>query len=105
MQKRRPFKILRSVLFALVIREVRGKFGANRLGAFWFVFEPLAHIIVLLTDGASNSGPDPLIAASQAAERGVRVYTIGFGTTKSAVTKAATNPAAMRATSSRERIL
>lgn len=43
------------------------------------------HIIVVLTDGASNSGPDPLIAASQAAERGVRVYTIGFGTTKSAV--------------------
>ena len=45
----------------------------------------MPHIIVLLTDGASNSGPDPLIAAQQAAERGVRVYTIGFGTTKSAV--------------------
>lgn len=43
------------------------------------------HIIVLLTDGASNSGPDPLIAARQAAERGVRVYTIGFGTTRSAI--------------------
>jgi len=38
------------------------------------------HIIVLLTDGASNAGPDPLEAAHQAAERGVRVYTIGFGT-------------------------
>jgi len=38
------------------------------------------HIIVLLTDGASNAGPDPLVAARQAAERGVRVYTIGFGT-------------------------
>ncbi|OAE68845.1 sugar ABC transporter permease [Achromobacter insolitus] len=62
MQKRRPFKILRSVLFALVIREVRGKFGANRLGAFWFVFEPLAHIIVLLTiftlvRGETHYGP------------------------------------------------
>jgi len=43
------------------------------------------HIIVLLTDGASNSGPDPLLAAQQAAERGVRIFTIGFGTTKSAV--------------------
>ena len=43
------------------------------------------HIIVLLTDGASNSGPHPLLAAQQAAERGVRIYTIGFGTTKSAV--------------------
>lgn len=37
-------------------------------------------IIVLLTDGASNTGPDPLEAAQQAADRGLRVYTIGFGT-------------------------
>ena len=37
-------------------------------------------IIVLLTDGVSNSGPAPLDAAKQAADRGVRVYTIGFGT-------------------------
>ncbi len=37
-------------------------------------------IIVLLTDGDSNAGPDPLTAAKQAADRGVRVYTIGFGT-------------------------
>jgi Ca-activated chloride channel family protein len=37
-------------------------------------------IIVLLTDGVSNSGPFPLEAAQQAADRGVRVYTIGFGT-------------------------
>jgi Ca-activated chloride channel family protein len=37
-------------------------------------------IIVLLTDGASNAGPDPLDAAKQAAARGLRVYTIGFGT-------------------------
>jgi Ca-activated chloride channel homolog len=37
-------------------------------------------IIVLLTDGASNAGPAPVDAAQQAADRGVRVYTIGFGT-------------------------
>jgi Ca-activated chloride channel family protein len=37
-------------------------------------------IIVLLTDGVSNAGPLPLEAAQQAADRGVRVYTIGFGT-------------------------
>jgi Ca-activated chloride channel homolog len=37
-------------------------------------------IIVLLTDGASNTGPFPLHAAFEAAERGIRVYTIGFGT-------------------------
>lgn len=39
------------------------------------------HIIVLLTDGASNAGPLPITAAQQAVERHVRVYTIGFGTT------------------------
>ncbi len=37
-------------------------------------------IIVLLTDGANNTGTPPLDAAQQAADRGVRVYTIGFGT-------------------------
>jgi len=42
--------------------------------------EPSPHIIVLLTDGASNAGPYPLTAAAQAAVRGIRVYTIGYGT-------------------------
>jgi Ca-activated chloride channel family protein len=37
-------------------------------------------IIVLLTDGATNAGPDPVEAAEQAVDRGLRVYTIGFGT-------------------------
>jgi Ca-activated chloride channel family protein len=37
-------------------------------------------IVVLLTDGASNTGAVPLEAATQAADRGIRVYTIGFGT-------------------------
>ncbi len=37
-------------------------------------------IVVLLTDGANNAGPAPLDAAQQAVDRGVRVYTIGFGT-------------------------
>jgi Ca-activated chloride channel family protein len=43
------------------------------------------HIIVLLTDGASNTGPSPLTAAQKAAQRGVRIYSIGFGTTNSAI--------------------
>jgi Ca-activated chloride channel homolog len=42
--------------------------------------EPSPHIIVLLTDGSSNAGPFPLTAAAQAASRGIRVYTIGYGT-------------------------
>jgi Ca-activated chloride channel homolog len=42
--------------------------------------EPSPHIIILLTDGSSNAGPFPLSAAAQAASRGIRVYTIGYGT-------------------------
>jgi Ca-activated chloride channel family protein len=42
------------------------------------------HIIVLLTDGASNAGPWPLDAAQQAVDRGIRIYTIGFGTDQGA---------------------
>jgi Ca-activated chloride channel homolog len=38
------------------------------------------HIVVVLTDGVSNSGPVPLDAAQHAVDRGIRVYTIGFGT-------------------------
>jgi Ca-activated chloride channel family protein len=37
-------------------------------------------IIVLLTDGVSNQGPIPVDAAQQAVDRGIRIYTIGFGT-------------------------
>jgi len=37
-------------------------------------------IIVLLTDGVSNFGPLPVDAAQQAVDRGVRIYTIGYGT-------------------------
>ena len=43
-------------------------------------------IVVLLTDGANTTGVEPADAAKAAAERGVRVYPIGFGTR---------NPAAM----------
>jgi Ca-activated chloride channel homolog len=35
--------------------------------------------IVLLTDGRDTGGPPPLRAAQLAADRGVRVYTVGFG--------------------------
>jgi Ca-activated chloride channel family protein len=36
--------------------------------------------IILLTDGRRTTGPDPLEAAKMAADRGVRVFTVGFGT-------------------------
>jgi len=49
-------------------------------------FEPVppgsytAGAIVLLSDGRRTTGPDPLAVARIAADRGVRVHTIGFGT-------------------------
>jgi Ca-activated chloride channel homolog len=36
--------------------------------------------IVLLTDGENNQRPDPLEAAQAAADRGVRIFTVGIGT-------------------------
>ena len=49
-------------------------------------FKPLppgsngAAAVVMLSDGQSNTGPELLDAAKLAAERGVRVYTVGVGT-------------------------
>ena len=47
-----------------------------------FVGKYVPDVVVLLTDGSANAGVDPLDAARQAADRGVRVFTIGFGTTR-----------------------
>ncbi len=53
-------------------------------------FKPLAPganasaVIVLLSDGQSNMGPDPLAMATIAAEHGVRVFTVGVGTPEGA---------------------
>ncbi|MCZ7564643.1 MAG: VWA domain-containing protein [Burkholderiales bacterium] len=41
--------------------------------------------IILLTDGQRTTGPDSLDAAKMAADRGVRVFTVGVGTVKGEV--------------------
>jgi len=38
-------------------------------------------VVILLSDGQRTTGPDPIEIAKLAADRGVRVYTVGFGTT------------------------
>ena len=38
--------------------------------------------IVVISDGESNHGPDPLEAAKVAAKHGVRIYTVGIGSTE-----------------------
>jgi Ca-activated chloride channel homolog len=46
---------------------------------------PLPHgtykpaVIILLSDGENNENPSPLAAAQTAADRGVRIYTVGIG--------------------------
>lgn len=42
-------------------------------------------VIVLLTDGQRTAGPDSLEAAKLAADRGVRIYTVGVGTPKGTI--------------------
>jgi Ca-activated chloride channel family protein len=37
-------------------------------------------VIILLSDGQTTTGPDPIESARMASERGVRVYTVGVGT-------------------------
>jgi Ca-activated chloride channel family protein len=52
--------------------------------AEWKPVAPGSHTsaaIVLLTDGQRTTGPDPIEAAKMAADRGVRVFTVGIGTT------------------------
>jgi Ca-activated chloride channel family protein len=48
-------------------------------------------VIVVLTDGSNNAGVDPQTAARQAAARGVRVFTIGYGTTNPAPLECSSN--------------
>lgn len=45
-------------------------------------YEPA--VIVLLTDGENNQDPDPLEFAQQAKDRGIRIYTVGIGSTEGA---------------------
>jgi Ca-activated chloride channel family protein len=43
--------------------------------------------IVLLTDGENNESPDPLAVAEAAAEQGIRIYTVGVGSSAGATLK------------------
>lgn len=47
MRKRSGFQIFQSVVFALLIRELKTRFGVWRLGYFWAILEPLLSIAAL----------------------------------------------------------
>jgi Ca-activated chloride channel family protein len=44
-------------------------------------------VVILLTDGENNQNPDPLAAAQTAANRGVRIDTVGIGSAEGATLK------------------
>ncbi len=46
--KRTPWEIQSQVVIALLLRELKTRFGANRLGAVWLFLEPAAHIVILM---------------------------------------------------------
>jgi len=47
-RKRSTLRIQRAVLVALVIRELRSRVEGRWLGLLWMLFEPLAHVMVIL---------------------------------------------------------
>ncbi|MGV8824485.1 ABC transporter permease [Methylibium petroleiphilum] len=46
--KRTPWQIQRAVLFALLQRDLKARFGGRWLGGIWTLFEPLAHVVILM---------------------------------------------------------
>jgi capsular polysaccharide transport system permease protein len=48
-RRRTAGEIQRTVLFALVLREMKQRVGGQWIGALWTVFEPLAHTMVMVS--------------------------------------------------------
>ncbi|WP_298774422.1 ABC transporter permease [uncultured Shewanella sp.] len=46
-QKRASLKIMSDVIFALTMRELKTRFGHNRLGYFWAIMEPVGQVAIL----------------------------------------------------------
>ena len=67
---------------ATLDQEAKGQDGEKKIvppGSFQ------SAVIILLTDGQATTGPDPLETARIAADHGVRVYTVGVGSTEGAI--------------------
>lgn len=46
MKPRSSFQIQKSVIFALILREARSRFGTRRMGAAWTLIEPICHLLI-----------------------------------------------------------
>jgi Ca-activated chloride channel family protein len=72
---------------AVIFGDRRALPPAGRGAADFVPAAPASHksaAIILLTDGRNTTGPGPVEAARIAAERGMRVFTVGFGTASGA---------------------
>src|SRR5216117_2599539 len=63
LKSRSPLQIKKSVIFALVLREARSRFGDRRMGASWTLIEPIVHLLILsvaftLIRGSTVAGID-----------------------------------------------
>lgn len=63
LKQRSSLDIQKSVIFALLLREVRSRLGARRFGAAWALLEPVCHILILsllfsLLRGSTVNGID-----------------------------------------------
>jgi capsular polysaccharide transport system permease protein len=47
LKPRSSLQIKKSVIFALVLREARSRFGERRMGAIWTLIEPICHLLIL----------------------------------------------------------
>jgi capsular polysaccharide transport system permease protein len=47
-RRRSAWEVQRGVLFALVLREMKGRVGGQWVGAVWTLIEPLMHVLVML---------------------------------------------------------
>lgn len=47
--KRTPFQIQKAVWLALILRELKTRFGGRLIGLFWVLLEPMVHIAVMLS--------------------------------------------------------
>lgn len=47
-QNRSSLRIVQSVLFALILREMRTRISGRRFGAFWTLFEPITQVLIFV---------------------------------------------------------
>jgi capsular polysaccharide transport system permease protein len=45
----KAFSVQRRVIFALILRETKTRYGKTRIGYLWGLFEPMAHMLIFVT--------------------------------------------------------